>query len=299
MKDMKHSLHRIGRVAAMASAFAIVVGLMAAPAAARPNIVVEKTAGSASIEAGEVASFTITVSNTGTKPATGVTLTDPLPGADLAWSESPDVAACSITDGVGGDTLSCTIGTIAAGGSFSVTVVATTSAEICDYVLYNTVTVRMPSGTKGAASTVTASASISVTCAPPPPPPGDGCTLTQGFWKNHYPEAWPAGVLANGMMLGTVSYTAAQLVDIFDRPVQGNGLVSLAHQLIAAKLNIASGANPGAIQSDMDAADAMIGGLVVPPIGSGNIHPSNTGALTDALDDFNNGVTGPGHCDDD
>jgi uncharacterized repeat protein (TIGR01451 family) len=294
----KSKIRRLGRAVATASAFVIVLGLLAAPASARANIVVQKTAGSATIEAGGVASFTIVVSNTGTRPASNLTISDPLPGADLAWAESPDVAACSITDGVGGDTLNCAIASLAAGGSFSVTVVATTPTDVCDYVLTNTVTVRFPGGTKGTLSSETASASISVTCAPPPPP-GDGCTLTQGFWKNHYPEAWPASVLTNGMMLGTVSYSASQLVDIFGQPVQGNGLVSLAHQLIAAKLNIASGASPSAIQSDVDAADAMIGGLVVPPIGSGDLEPSDTSALVDALDDYNNGVTGPGHCEDD
>jgi hypothetical protein len=38
---------------------------------------------------------------------------------------------------------------------------------------------------------------------------------------------------------------------------------------------------------------------VVPPIGAGDREPSDTSALVDALDDYNNGVTGPGHCEDD
>ena len=65
-----------------------------------------------------------------------------------------------------------------------------------------------------------------------------GCTLGQGFWKNH-PEAWPVGQVT----LGTVSYSASQLLAIFTQPVAGNGLIQLAHQLIAAKLNIANGAS--------------------------------------------------------
>jgi hypothetical protein len=36
-----------------------------------------------------------------------------------------------------------------------------------------------------------------------------GCTLTQGFWKNH-PNSWPVGSLS----LGTTSYTEAQLISI-------------------------------------------------------------------------------------
>jgi hypothetical protein len=117
------------------------------------------------------------------------------------------------------------------------------------------------------------------------------CTYTQGYWKNH-PNNWPVSSLT----LGTVVYTAAELMDILDEPVNGNGLISLAHQLIAAKLNIANGADPSAAAAAIASADAMIGSLVVPPIGSGYLDPSDTSALTQTLDDYNNGVIGPGHC---
>jgi hypothetical protein len=100
------------------------------------------------------------------------------------------------------------------------------------------------------------------------------------------------------MTLGSVTYTAAQLEAIFDQPVRGNGLISLSHQLIAAKLNIGSGADPTSIQSSIAAADALIGGLVVPPVGSGYLAPSTTSALNTALTNFNEGSTGPGHCVD-
>jgi hypothetical protein len=182
--------------------------------------------------------------------------------------------------------LSCTIGSLAAGGSFSVTVEATTNPAVCDFVLANTATVEV-----GNKQTLTASASISVMC----PPTGGGCTRTQGFWKTH-PEAWPGGVLSGGMTLGSVTYTAAQLEAIFTQPVRGNGLISLSHQLIAAKLNVGSGADPSGIQSAIDAADALIGSRVVPPVGSGYLAPSSTSALNTALTNFNEGLTGPGHC---
>ena len=51
------------------------------------------------------------------------------------------------------------------------------------------------------------------------------------------------------LTLGTVTYSQAQLLAIFNTPVRGNGLISLAHQLIAAKLNILAGANGGALSS--------------------------------------------------
>ena len=128
-------------------------------------------------------------------------------------------------------------------------------------------------------------------------PCSTGCTLTQGYWKTHYPS-WPLSVINGGMTLGSVHYTAAQLESILNTSPVGNGLISLAHQLIAAKLNIANGADGSAVTSTIAAADALIGSLVVPPAGSGFLAPATTSALTSALDDYNNGVTGPGHCAD-
>jgi hypothetical protein len=117
------------------------------------------------------------------------------------------------------------------------------------------------------------------------------CTYTQGYWKNHE-EDWPTA----SVTLGTVVYTAAEADAILEQSVQGNGLVSLAHQLIAAKLNIANGADPSAASAAIASADALIGGLVVPPIGAGYLAPNTTSSLTQTLDDYNNGVIGPGHC---
>jgi cysteine-rich repeat protein len=117
------------------------------------------------------------------------------------------------------------------------------------------------------------------------------CTFTQGYWKNH-PSAWPVHTL----VLGTQSYSEAQLLAILGTPVGGNGLIDLAHQLIAAKLNLAQGASGAALGGDIAAADALIGGLVVPPIGNGSLSTSSVSSLVDALNSFNSGLTGPGHC---
>jgi hypothetical protein len=124
---------------------------------------------------------------------------------------------------------------------------------------------------------------------------GGGCTLTQGYWKNHL-DAWPVNILT----LGTVNYDSGDLLGILNAsPGHGggaNGLLILAHQLIATKLNIASGADATSIQSAVNAADAMIGSLVIPPLGTGFLSSSSTSTLVGQLDDYNNGVTGPGHC---
>jgi hypothetical protein len=117
------------------------------------------------------------------------------------------------------------------------------------------------------------------------------CTFTQGYWKTHT-NVWPVTQL----MLGNVSYTAAQLLQILAQPAAGNGLVFLAHQLIAMELNIANGANAAAIQTARTAAHQLIGNLVVPPLGGGFLPPAQASPLTQTLDDYNNGIIGPGHC---
>jgi hypothetical protein len=126
-----------------------------------------------------------------------------------------------------------------------------------------------------------------------------GCTYTQGYWKTHGPiptgnnsNEWPV----TGLTLGTVNYTDLQLQSIFNTPAAGNGLISLAHQLIAAKLNVANGADDSAVAGAIAAADALIGGLVVPPVGTGSLANGATSALTGTLTSFNEGAIGPGHC---
>ena len=117
------------------------------------DIGITKVADATSVSAGDAVGFTITVSNSGAGTATGVTLSDPLP-AGLSWAESPDKSECSISSG----TLSCNIGTLATGASFTVHVSATTAATNCG-TLNNTATVTTTND--GSAN---ASASVTVNC---------------------------------------------------------------------------------------------------------------------------------------
>src|SRR6266540_5984086 len=134
-----------------------------------------------------------------------------------------------------------------------------------------------------------------------------GCTFTQGYWKNHTPLVcdndptsplciqWPVSSLTLGT--NPTPYSVVDLVDILIEPASGNGLIALAHQLIAAKLNIAAGADDSAVASAIASADAMIGGLVIPPVGGDSLPTSQTSSLTATLTSYNEGATGPGHCD--
>lgn len=134
---------------------------------------------------------------------------------------------------------------------------------------------------------------------------GGGCTFTQGYWKTHGPtlcltgnntNQWPADVQANGLALGTTSYTDSELCSIFNTPAQGNGLISLAHQLIAAKLNVANGADSTQVTQTIADADALIAGYVIPPVGGDALPNASTSALTATLTSYNEGSIGPGHC---
>jgi len=116
------------------------------------------------------------------------------------------------------------------------------------------------------------------------------CSLTQGFWKNHE-EVWPVEEL----ILGGITYTKPQLLAILRTSPRGDATYIVIHQFIAAKLNMANGADTTAIADTLVAADAW---LAANPLGS-----KPTGAARDLgvalaalLDDYNNGVTGPGHC---
>ncbi len=92
-----------------------------------PGLGIAKTTSTPVINAGQTASYTVTVTNSGQGDATGVVITDTLPSG-VTWTESPDNANCTITGGV---TLSCGPLTIPAMSSFSVTVQGTTDAGEC------------------------------------------------------------------------------------------------------------------------------------------------------------------------
>ena len=110
-----------------------------------------------------------------------------------------------------------------------------------------------------------------------------------GFWKQHYPDAWPADVLANGMTVGCQYYTAAQLESILlGTPAGGNALVSLAHQVINTKLNYLNGASAAyiaATAADLAAAETLMCTTgPVPPVGSGSLTGAQASGLTNKLD---------------
>lgn len=121
------------------------------------------------------------------------------------------------------------------------------------------------------------------------------CPRTQGFWKNH-PSAWPV----TSLVLGGTLYTQTQLLAILSAASAGDASLILAKQLIAAKLDISSGANPAQVSTTIATADALLTGcnLNLGP-GCGVSSSSATGqamiAAASVLDTYNNGQFTP-HC---
>jgi len=137
-------------------------------------------------------------------------------------------------------------------------------------------------------------------------PNDQGCTRTQGFWGSSPQGQALAKILVPApttMLLGTNGYTAVQLDSILDAPVAGNALLILAHQLIAAKLNILAGAGFGAVvAAKIVEANTAIDGLVIPPVGAGFVAPASASGtimvgIASYLDAYNKGEVGIPHCD--
>ncbi|MFN8618537.1 MAG: CARDB domain-containing protein [Dehalococcoidia bacterium] len=123
-----------------------------------PDLSLTKT-GASPINAGDTASFTLTVRNVSTTgSAYGVTLQDQLPAPAIGWAD--DSAQCSI-DGSG--LLTCTIGTLAPAGTFSVTVSGKTTPAQCG-ALPNTASTSATNEASSALANNSASATITVNC---------------------------------------------------------------------------------------------------------------------------------------
>lgn len=115
-----------------------------------------------------------------------------------------------------------------------------------------------------------------------------GCTFTQGWYKNHT-DQWPSGFSPSASFDGGLSW-----IDLYNTPPKkGNAYIQLAHQYMTALMNVANGAvAPTAVQTAINTATTyFIGG------GAGAGGATDITGVAAILDDFNNGVTGPGHCD--
>lgn len=136
-----------------------------------------------------------------------------------------------------------------------------------------------------------------------------GCTLTQGYWKTHseygpapYDDTW--AMLEDGA--DTEFYdTGMTWYEVFQTPVKGNAYYQLAHQYMAAYLNMLNGAwLPEDVQNALDWAEETLFSDYDPDDLNGKGKNANKALQTDfkqlaeLLDEYNNGIIGPGHCDE-
>jgi hypothetical protein len=129
-----------------------------------------------------------------------------------------------------------------------------------------------------------------------------GCTLTQGYWKTHsrkgpapYDDAW--GVLGAAQEDTPFFISGQTWYQVLWTAPGGNPYYILAHQYIAAKLNILNGSSStAAVNAVIADAEKLFAGKSP----SGSFSRSEKAAMTAAastLDQYNNGLIGPGHCD--
>ncbi len=142
-------------------------------------------------------------------------------------------------------------------------------------------------------------------------PMQDGCTHTIGYWKTHagfgpqadvvsqYLPIWLGDDGGSKSLAVTDAAIAVAVLEMKTYGTNSNGITKLYAQLLGAKLSIASGAGDIDVADIIADADAFLAG-----------HDWNNWAgLSRAdrnkvlywqgmLDNYNNGLIGPGHCDE-
>jgi hypothetical protein len=168
--------------------------------------------------------------------------------------------------------------------------------EVCgDYTVVNTASfVSNDTSTIGADNWTVA---VHVPCT-------GGCTLTPGYWKTHseygpapYDYTWSqlAGGANTPFFLSGQTYYEV----LWNGSVGGNAYYILAQAYIAAEMNFLNGADPTAAQTAFNEATVLFQTYTPDeiaalkgrsPLRREFIH------LAEILDNYNNGLIGPGHC---
>lgn len=213
--------------------------------------------------------------------------TDLLPGQPVEHDKCVEVT----------DTYAGVLGTVCVGEApktFTYTREIGPYHECGDFTVENTATITGDGGEVLDQST--ANVTVHVPCA-------GGCTLTQGYWKTHskegpapYDEAWKnLGALEEDTPFFSSGMTWYEV--FWTPPAGGNAWIQLAHQYMAAKLNVLDGASSTpAVDSAIAYAEAFFATYGTPstPLSKAVAKAAKTNAGT--LDAYNNGLIGPGHC---
>jgi hypothetical protein len=166
--------------------------------------------------------------------------------------------------------------------------------ECGTYEFVNTAEVRRNASTLLAYDSWTVN--VDVPCA-------EGCTLTQGYWKTHSAKG-PAPYDDGWLQIGaagqdtTFYLSGKSWYGVFWTPLAGNPYYNLAHQYMAAKLNVLNGASSTPeVTAALASAESLFATYTPTQVGSGSkALKKQFTELASLLDRYNNGLVGPGHC---
>lgn len=126
-------------------------------------------------------------------------------------------------------------------------------------------------------------------------------TYTIGYWKNHTCELGKLLPICLGSSGGCKTVQVRTTTDAvkylgMTEGSSSNGVVKLYAQLLAAKLNIKNGADPSAVSSVISSADAFLAKNDLNSwTGLSTANKNLVLSWASTLDNYNNGVIGPGH----
>ncbi len=225
---------------------------------------------------------------TATHDGVDVTAVVPIDWSKAAMTETDTCADVS-------DSLAGALGQVCAGSQTSFTFnypLTVGPYAVCgDYTVDNTTTVTEVDSSETA--TDDWSVVINVPCA-------GGCSLTPGYWKTHsefgpapYDNTWaqlPNGASTTFYLSGKSYYQV-----LWTAPQGGNAYYILAHAFIATKLNKLNGADTSSVATTLASAETFFNTYTP---SSSLTRAQRLAALTLAtvLDQYNNGLIGPGHC---
>lgn len=235
------------------------------------EVSIEKSASSYEVFPGEEVTYTYTVSNPGDFDLDGVNVTDD---------------KCSPVTYVSGDD-----------GDDGVLGVDEVWTYECTMALdESTTNIADVSALDPFDNEVTDSAEASVAVKAP------GCTLTQGYWKTHseygkapYDDTWASLSDGADTLLPGSSQTWYEV--FWTPPKKGNVWYQLAHQWMAAYLNVENEANPLALGGALADAEAWLNAHS-PEEGLKGKDAANAKAWASLFASYNEGDIGPGHCGD-
>jgi hypothetical protein len=117
------------------------------------------------------------------------------------------------------------------------------------------------------------------------------CTYTMGYWRT-YPDAW----LIENIIIGDYSFTKAEAIVILENEARDT-TTRLLQQFITALLNKLKGADSSAVEETLVRTSDWLTANS-PEVDLTQEQLSEALELVSELEDYNNGVIGPGHCVD-